>query len=281
MKLIADAGSTKIHWVIVDADRGCIHRFHTKGLNPALTAPENLYSEMEMRLDENLKVAHHIDEIHYYGAGCTPAVIPEVARALTMVTGCSRVQVASDLLGAARALFPSGRGIACILGTGSNSCLIDSGTIIDNVPPLGYILGDEGSGASLGRRLFNYMLKRRFPASILEQWTAETGIDYAGVIEYVYRGEKPNVFLAHQTHFIADNLHVPEIYEMVTEEMCAFIRRNILVYPDARHEKVRFTGSVAQVFEAAIRDAAKRCGIIVDTVNADPTQGLINYHLTH
>lgn len=281
MKLIADAGSTKIEWVVIDPVTHEATSFTAQGLNPLLTAPDSLEAELRTRVAGLKHLLPSVTECHYYGAGCIADIIPHVTSALKAATGCSEVTVDSDLLGSARALFPDGCGIACILGTGSNSCIIDSGRITDHIPPLGFILGDEGSGATLGKRFIADMLKRRLPAGLWNEWCANTGLDYAATVHRIYRSPAPNTFLAAQTYFIAEHLDQPEIEQMVREELQLFLRRNVLPYHGSESLPLRFTGSIADVFAPQLREAAASCGLAIDCIISKPINGLIQYHIIH
>nr|MDE5800149.1 hypothetical protein [Paramuribaculum sp.] len=231
MKLIADAGSTKIEWaVIADSGQNPLI-FTTPGLNPALVAADSVADEFALRLSLDLTDNGRIDRCYYYGAGCLPHIIPNVERALGSLLPGTEVHAYSDLLGAARSVFPTGSGIACILGTGSNSAVIADGELTDNIPPLGYILGDEGSGSALGKRLIGDMLKRLLPSCLWDEWQAATGCDYAGLVQAVYRRPEANKFLASQTRFIREHIDVPGMRAMVVEEFGRFLDRNVLRYP--------------------------------------------------
>lgn len=281
MKLIADAGSTKIEWAVIpDHGRDTII-FSTPGLNPALVAAESLAGEFADRLGNHLVGMDGIEECYYYGAGCLPHIIPSVEKALGSLLPGAQVCACSDLLGAARSIFPSGSGVACILGTGSNSAVIADGELIDNIPPLGYILGDEGSGAALGKRLIGDMLKRLLPSYLWDEWQKVNGCDYAGLVEAVYRRPEANKFLASQTRFIHEHIDVPEVRAMVVEEFGRFIDRNVLRYPGASSLPLGFVGSLAEVFRAELVAAAAERGLTIAKIVTRPLQGLIEYHTTH
>ena len=281
MKLIADAGSTKIEWaVIADSGQNPLI-FTTPGLNPALVAADSVADEFALRLSLDLTDNGRIDRCYYYGAGCLPHIIPNVERALGSLLPGTEVHAYSDLLGAARSVFPTGSGIACILGTGSNSAVIADGELTDNIPPLGYILGDEGSGSALGKRLIGDMLKRLLPSCLWDEWQAATGCDYAGLVQAVYRRPEANKFLASQTRFIREHIDVPGMRAMVVEEFGRFLDRNVLRYPHARHLPIGFVGSLAEVFRAELEAAATDRGLRIDKIITRPLQGLIEYHTTH
>lgn len=276
MILIADAGSTKIHWVILESDRRETH-FSTPGLNPVLLEPEQIRERFEAELLPNL-TAHRLSEIHYYGAGCTPQIAPIVAGILSRLLDCTNIEVASDMLGAARALCRHSRGIACILGTGSNSCLFDGSRIVDAVGALGYILGDEGSGAVIGRRFLSDALKRMLPADLTDEFFAETGLTAAQAIEHVYRQPAPNRFLASLMPFVRAHIDHPEVESLVVDELTSFLRRNVAHYSDADSLPVNFTGSIAVHFRPQLEKALNDCNLRLGRILPDPIDGLIDYH---
>lgn len=276
MILIADAGSTKIHWVVLEADRRETH-FSTPGLNPVLLGSEQISERFEAELLPKLS-AHRISEIHYYGAGCTPQIAPIVAGILSRLLDCNNIEVASDMLGAARGLCRHSPGIACILGTGSNSCLFDGSRIVDAVGALGYILGDEGSGAVIGRRFLSDALKRMLPTDLADEFFAETGLTAAQAIEHVYRQPAPNRFLASLMPFVRSHIDHSEVESLVVDELTRFLRRNVAHYSDADSLPVNFTGSIAVHFRPQLEKALNNCNLRLGRILPDPIDGLIDYH---
>lgn len=215
--------------------------------------------------------------VRFYGAGCGPQ-FPEASERMAAVLRehfrTPHVAVHSDLLGAARALFGRGEGIACIFGTGSNSCHCRAGRIVGNVPPLGYILGDEGSGAALGRNLLNGIFKGHIP--LLKELFAATGLDYEGIIRRVYRAPATNRFLASLAPFVREHLARPQVREMVAESFRDFARRNLTRYPAGL--PVACVGGVAAHFAAPLREALAGEGYSVVRIEQSPAEGLIRYH---
>lgn len=276
MKIIADGGSTKIRWAIqVGTDDWDV--VTTSGINPLILSDcqieKRLYDELTPRIRHS-----EIDEIIYYGAGCIPSVAPSMAVAITTATGIKNVSVESDMLGAARAICGHNDGIACILGTGSNSCLFDGRKIVDTIPPLGYVLGDEGSGASIGRRLLSGIFKRWLPEDIRTEFIKSTGLTRTNVIERVYRQNEANKFLASLVPFVRDHISNSAIHDMVTDEFTRFITINVMPYSPRRGTSVNFTGSLSEIFRPQLTLALDRCGLKPGTITADPILGLIQYH---
>jgi N-acetylglucosamine kinase-like BadF-type ATPase len=188
------------------------------------------------------------------------------------------IEVESDLLAAARSTLGKEKGIACILGTGSNSCLYDGNEIIEHVPPLGFILGDEGSGAVIGRKLLGDFLKGVMPEQIAEKFRIRFPLDYAGFMEGVYKKEKPNQFLAH---------FVPFLYENILEEYCSnlvetsfeeFIKRNVYRYSEFQQQPICFVGSVAFYFREQLKKVLDKNQLQIKTVLKEPLNGLLNFH---
>ncbi len=221
--------------------------------------------------------AGQVTEVHFYGAGCIPPFSQSVREALEQNFPSASIHVHSDLLGAARALCGNAEGIACILGTGSNSCLCNEGEIVRNISPLGYILGDEGSGAVLGRTLLSEMAK----GNLQHLWPAfsvQYHLNWTDIINKVYRQPQANRFLASLTPFIKENLDIAAVRGMVTNEFAHFLRRNVLPYgrPDL---PVNFVGGIANNFRAEIRSACELCGLRLGEIVAKPAQSLLNYHI--
>lgn len=276
MILIADAGSTKTDWAMI-LPGGETKIVNAPGLNPALLDVAAVESRLLETLPRILNGATP-SAVYYYGAGCIPSTIPGVAIALQSTTGCSEVHVASDLLGAARSLCGHHPGIACILGTGSNSCAYDGREITDATPALGFILGDEGSGASIGRRFLSDLFKRQLRPEIMDSFTARFGLTMADVIDRVYRQPSPNRFLASMMPFIGSHISDPQISNLVTDELRRFLLRNVANYPDAHTLPINFTGSIALHFRPQLESALADCQMHLGQISPSPITGLIRYH---
>ncbi len=276
MIVVADAGSTKTDWALIH-DLRPTEIITSPGINPLLTDRATLFRTFAETLRPILGSTVPIS-IHYYGAGCIPEIIPDVQYAISEATGCQSVSVASDLLGAARALCGDTPGIACILGTGSNSCLYDGSRIIDAVPAMGFILGDEGSGASIGRRFLSDIFKRQLAPDITDLFTREQQISVASAIDRVYRQPAPNRFLASLLPFISSHISHPQLDALLTDEFVRFLKRNVAGYTADQQLPVNFTGSIALHFRPQLEKALSICGMRLGTLLQAPIEGLIAYH---
>jgi len=276
MILIADSGSTKTNWCLTENSIVVKHIF-TKGINPFYQTEEEIIRELELSLIPFLN-GFQIDQIYFYGAGCAfPDKIALVTGALGWHFKNVSIEVQSDLIGAARSLFIDKKGIACILGTGSNSCLYDGIQIIENVSPLGFILGDEGSGAVLGKTLIADCLKNQLPAALKDKLLNTYGLTAQTILENVYKKPFPNRFLAKLTPFLLENIHEPSIYNIVYNSFDAFFVRNVMQYP-VKNIQVGFVGSIAHYFHDILETAASKRGIIISQVVQNPMEGLVKFH---
>ena len=219
------------------------------------------------------------DSVYFYGAGCAfPDKIEMVHRAIAEnLTVNQGIEVNTDMLAAAHALCGHEAGIACIMGTGSNSCFYDGEKIVDNVSPLGFILGDEGSGAVLGRLLIGDLLKNQMKPELREKFLEQYQLTPAGIIDRIYRQPFPNRFLAEFSPFLAQNIHEPEIYKLVLSSFKSFLKRNVMQY-DYKNHHTHFIGSVAFYFQDILKEAGKEKGVKIGTILRSPMEGLINYH---
>lgn len=277
MILIADSGSTKTDWCVVEKGE-LIQQIFTKGTNPFFQTEEEIGNEIGNVLLPQLKTPE-LDAVYFYGAGCAfPDKIDMVRRAICLhlkVKG--EVEVSTDMLAAARGLCGHEAGIACIMGTGSNSCYYDGEKIIENVSPLGFILGDEGSGAVLGKLLVGNILKNQFTPELKEKFLSQFNLTAGEIIDRVYRKPFPNRFLASLSPFIAQNLQEPCVRQMVLGSFKDFFKRNVMQY-DYSHNKVHFIGSVAHYYRDVLEEAANEMGIQMGTILQSPMKGLIAYH---
>lgn len=285
MKLIADCGSTKIDWCLIEAVEDgspvIVRRVYTGGINAVMLTEEEIRSQIADELLPQLgDNASDVAEIYFYGAGCIAEdVCDNVRRALkACLPSAQKIDVNTDLLAAARALCGSSEGIACIMGTGSNSCYYDGADIVDNVSPLGFILGDEGSGAVLGRRLVGDVLKRQLPQDLCDKFLTEYQLDRLTIIRRVYREPQPNRFLASLSPFLLANIERQEVCDLVMSSFCDFFRRNVLNYAKATSLPVNFVGSVAWHYKPYLEMAAEQCSCHVGTVLQSPMDGLLKFH---
>ncbi len=278
MILIADSGSTKTAWWMGESAATSFAEgrvLTTQGVNPFQMSPDEMQAVFESLPIDGGDVTH----IYFYGAGCTTEKVPVVAAALQASFGSTAsVFVGSDMLGAAHAVCGCSEGIVGILGTGSNSCLYDGHRLTANVSPLGYILGDEGSGAYIGKRLVGNCLKQQFPADLCRLFLEESQLTPADIIQRTYREPLPNRFLASLTPFCHRHHDRPEVQAFLVDCFSEFFRRNIALY-NRSDLLVHFVGSIAWQYEDELRVAADRCGFAVGRIVKDPLEGMVNYTL--
>lgn len=285
LSLIADCGSTKIEWAVIDINSPAgfepLKTFHSTGFNAAVSPAENISKILATEVSpatQGLK----IENLHFYGAGCIGgAVDKQLSMMLSGAFPDAKIEVASDLLGAARALFGNNQGIACILGTGSNSGLYDGKEIIANTPPMGYILGDEGSGAVLGRLLINYIFKHHAIMSqeIIDDFNKTYHLTKAEVIENVYRRPAANRYLASFCPFIKKHISDPTIHQIVFSAFSDFFSANLTNYISTPTTiPLGFIGSIAYHFADVLTEAATSAGYSSPNILQSPLNNLIAYH---
>ncbi|HCE47637.1 MAG TPA: ATPase [Prevotellaceae bacterium] len=272
--LIADAGATKTDWALSCSGQ-TISQVKTQGISPVHQDNATVLAILEKELKPGL--SEMPDEIYFYGAGCTPDRCGNIACMLREAFGDIKVEVLSDLWGAARAVCGRRAGIACILGTGANSCLYDGHDILQNTPPLGYILGDEGSGAVMGKNFVADVLKGIMPQEIRDAFFAETATTYAEIIEHVYRHPLANRYLASFSQVVRNHREHPAVHTFLIDHFSRFIERNIRIY--ARPElPLNFVGGIAYSFRPELEEAARKAGMMVGKVERSPIEGLLTYH---
>lgn len=284
MILIADSGSTKTDWLLIP-DTGNDITVRTQGINPFHQTDGVIDTILRGELLPSLPPACSPLHVYFYGSGCDAASSGRMQSLLRAALPAATVSVSSDLLGAARALCGASRGVACIIGTGVNSCLYDGSDIVQNTPPLGYILGDEGSGAVLGRLFINALYKGFLPQELRPRFERHLGMTYNDIITRVYREPMANRFLASTAPFIRASLHIPAVRQIVVGNFRDFFRRNVVQYHAAALPvntsaalTINAVGSIAFYFQEQLRDAAAAEGYTVGTVLRSPMPGLAAYH---
>jgi N-acetylglucosamine kinase-like BadF-type ATPase len=276
MKLIVYTGSSDTTWSVTDHAE-LISQLTTQGINPFYQSTGAIQELILSSLLPHIE-SQSIKEIFFYGAGCSFAEkITTVEEALKYYFPNAIIQINSDLLGAARALFQHQKGIACILGTGSNSCHYDGNQIIKNISPLGFILGDEGSGAVLGKQLLSDCLKEQLPDWICERLMDEYELTQEQIMDKVYTHPFPSRFLASFIPFIAEHIEEPAIFNLAYDSFDAFFTRNLMRY-DLTDMQVGFVGQVAYALKDTLEIAASERDIQISQVIESPVAGLIQFH---
>ncbi len=275
MRLIADSGSTKVDWRAIASD-GTVVSVSTEGINPVFQSEDHIVEILQKFLFPVLGA--EVREIFFYGAGViSEATCNVLERAFKRVFSNPECSFASDVLGAARALCGDNPGIACIMGTGSNTCFYDGKDIVKNVKACGFILGDEGSGGVLGKNFIADYLKGLLPEHIESEFRKRYALDYASVVEKVYKSPLPSRFLASFSPFINEFREDPHINAMLSRCFRDFFTRNIWQY-DYRNYKVNLVGSVAYYYSDILDKVAVECGATLGIIMKNPIEGLVEYH---
>jgi len=276
MKLIADSGSTKTTWKLI-GHSGETKTIKTDGINPFFRTEDDIFQELEKVLLP--ETGTEIQQIYFYGAGIVNAEKGDIiSRALSRIYTETTIETHSDVLGAARALFGNQPGIACILGTGSNVCLYDGVQITGGVSPLGFILGDEGSGAVMGRKLLGDYFKEVMPPYLRVAFSEQFEISREDVLDRVYRSEKPNQFLAQFVPFLSNHANSAYCQEFTQQNFMEFFERNVVKLPDYTKYPIGFVGSVAYYLSQILINTASYFGYEQTIIIKDPIDGLERYY---
>ena len=275
MKLIAESGSTRTEWALVE-DNHLVQRVFTEGLNPFFQTRREISRSVRLGLPESF-FKKKLDQVYYYGAGCSSYEKKNILGASLVAQFKTPNQVESDLLAAARGLFKCEAGIACILGTGSNSCFYDGKIIVKNVKAAGYILGDEGSGAVLGKLFLADLLKGLAPKELANEFHEKFRISVNDVMESVYNLPFPNRFLGTIAYFLGDYMDNEYVYNLLTNNLRSFFNRNVCQY-DYINYPIRFVGSLAYAYPDILQEVAQEFGVEIDVIEETPMNGLIEFH---
>ncbi|RGN61705.1 hypothetical protein [Bacteroides fragilis] len=275
MKLIAESGSTRTEWALVE-DNHLVQRVFTEGLNPFFQTRREISRSVRLGLPESF-FKKKLDQVYYYGAGCSSYEKKNILGASLVAQFKTPIQVESDLLAAARGLFKCESGIACILGTGSNSCFYDGKIVVKNVKAAGYILGDEGSGAVLGKLFLADLLKGLAPKELASEFHEKIRISANDVMESVYNLPFPNRFLGTIAYFLGDYMDNEYVYNLLTNNLRSFFNRSVCQY-DYMNYPIRFVGSLAYAYSDTLRKVAREFGVEIDVIEETPMNGLIEFH---
>lgn len=277
MILIADSGSTKTDWRLMDQGRE-VCRIKTKGFNPYYQHIDEMVAEIKSQLVPKLD-ASTVDTIYFYGAGCsTDERLKKISDALSFFYNDTNIVVQSDLIGAAKALCGDQSGIVCILGTGSGSCFYDGEKVANKIPSLGFILGDEGSGAWLGKKLVTDFLRGHMPQKCIDTIKEKLHIDKEIILEQVNHKPMPSRYLAGFARFISENIDQTYFYQLMFDSFTAFAKNYIVRYPNYDESTCNFVGSVAFHNQEILNHVAKYNGFEIGNIIKSPIDGLTKYH---
>lgn len=274
--LIADSGATKTEWCVLE--KGKKKTVFTQGISPYFLSTDQIVSLLKKELWPSVRT-RGITDIFYYGTGCAnPANVRSVRKALRQVFPEARATVTHDLMAAARALCGTQKGIACILGTGSNSCYYDGKKIVRNSPGLGYVLGDEGSGAYLGKKVIQYYLYDTFDEDLRARFDATFVTTAPEILENVYKRPLPNRYLAGYTRFLAENRGHYMVENIIEDGLNDFFFQHLCKYKEVWKYPVHFTGGVAFGFRDIIQQLCHAYEFELGQILQQPMQGLVRYH---
>ncbi len=274
--LIADSGSTKTEWCLLDGKKR--KTIYTQGMSPYFLDTKQIQQILATELKSKLKDVEP-DEVYYYGTGCAnPENVKSVKEALKKIFTKATISVDHDLMGAAKALCGSEKGVACILGTGSNSCYYNGKKIIKNSPGLGYILGDEGSGAYLGKKVVQYYLYNTFDPDLMDRFNAKYNTTNVEILDAVYKHPLPNRFLAGFVPFLIENRGHFMIENIIEDGFNDFFFNHIYKYRESWIMPIHFIGSVAFGFKDVLKDMCNAYELELGRVLKNPMDGLVKYH---
>jgi glucosamine kinase len=278
MYIFADSGATKTNWIITDTSGNKVSSFQTLGLNPFFWKAKNIYDEINSKFPDICEPLS-VEKVFFYGSGCgNHEKYQPLNDALENLFPIAIVYIYSDMLGAARSIFKNNTGIAAILGTGANACVYNGNTIYRNSLSLGFILGDEGSGAYIGKQLVKRYFEEDLDEEVLLAIKRETNIDLPSVLENVYSKPQPNKYLASYCNFIKTYISHPQLSEIVKSSFKEFFEKHILSLKNSFDMPVGFCGSIAFHFQEILLEVAKQYNISIYSIKDDPLSGIIEYH---
>ncbi len=277
IKLIADSGATKAEWCLLKGKKK--KTIFTPGISPYLMNTEQIIKMLQKELKPKIK-NEQLTEIHFYGTGCSnPQNVKNIRAALKEVfSTAKKINIDTDLMGAARALCLHEKGVACILGTGSNSCYFNGKRILKNSPGLGYVLGDEGSGAYLGRKVIQHYLYKTFDEDLTARFDAKYKTSHIEILDKVYKQQLPNRYMASFALFLAENRGHYMIENIIEDSLNDFFFNHLYKYRESWLYPIHFAGGVAYAFRDVLKSLCEGYELQLGRVLKNPMQGLLEYH---
>ncbi|MBQ9254523.1 MAG: hypothetical protein IJ180_07110 [Bacteroidales bacterium] len=278
MLLIADSGATKVDWCFIKTNNEKIY-FQSKGLNPYNISKETLYNEIETKVVPNVEKDANM-QIFFYGSGCgTEDKQEEIRQALIHFLPNAKATVKDDLLGAARACCQKEKGIAAILGTGSNSCIYDGEKVVENLPSLGYVLCDEGAGTNIGKLVLRNYLRRQMPENLSLEFAKEYPGSESDFLNKLYKGEAPNYYLASFARFVISRQDDEYCRQIIKEAFENFFLMQVTQYKDYKNFSLNVVGSVGYHAQEVLKQVAEHYDVKVNRVIKSPLENLVSFHL--
>ncbi|MEC5172241.1 N-acetylglucosamine kinase-like BadF-type ATPase [Chryseobacterium nepalense] len=279
MVAIVDSGSTKSDWIILDEFKNVFLKAETIGFNPNFISKELIVPEIEKNTSLN-SVKNSITKIYFYGSGCgvqqnCDIIIEEVGKVFTN----AEIIVKEDLTAAAYAAYRGKPAIVCILGTGSNSCYFDGQNIKIQLPSLGFLVGDEGSGSAIGKQLVRRFFMQKLPEDLSVEFEQTYKLTVDEVLKNMYHSTRPNAFLADFNKFVVERKEHPYLRKMVHDEMLNFFDYQVLPYKESKDAEINFIGSIAYYYEDVLRAAAAEINLNVGQIVQKPIESLVDYHI--
>lgn len=278
MIAIVDGGSTKCDWVILESTGKVSQKTESIGFNPNIISADLIPQEIEKNLHLFL-IKNQLDYVYFYGSGCgTAENALLVETQLQKVFPYAKVTVKEDLTAAAYAAYKGKPAIVCILGTGSNSCYFDGKSVRRDLPSLGFLIGDEGSGSAIGKHLVRRFFMKKLPQDLHQEFVETYHLTIDDAIKNMYHNPRANAYLAEFNKFVIQRKQHPYFQNMVFDEMKNFFEYQVLPYEEAREAEINFIGSIAYYYEDVLRAAAAELNLTVGHIVQKPIESLVEFH---
>lgn len=281
MVAIVDSGSTKSDWVILDDFKKVFLKTETIGFNPNFINKELITPEIQKN-SNLISVKNSITKVFFYGSGCGVEKNRETMETeLKKVFHKAEIIVKEDLMAAAYAAYKGKPAIVCILGTGSNSCYFDGKDVKIELPSLGFLMGDEGSGSAIGKQLVRRYFMKKLPADLHHEFEADYKLTIEDALKNMYHAPRPNAYLADFNKFVVERKDHPYFVNMISEEMKGFFEYQVMPYQEANDAEINFIGSIAYYYENILRSVAEQLNLNVGHVVQKPIESLVDYHIKY